>query len=113
MRRGEHATLRRALLRAGFRRLFAAQTISRWGDTFKSVALVILVYRTGSGVKVAGTVAFEIGVSLSTTASVVSSTYPDGGLRNPPCHAADARLPHVHGGRVCDWPMPRIGSRAK
>lgn len=91
MRRGEHATLRRALLRAGFRRLFAAQTISRWGDTFKSVALVILVYRTGSGVKVAGTVAFEIGVSLSTTASVVSSTYPDGAFETrratPPMHA--------------------------
>ena len=53
--------MRRALRRPGFRRLFAAQTISRWGDTFNSVALVILVYRlTGSGVKVAGTVAFEI-----------------------------------------------------
>lgn len=44
-----------------FRRLWAAQTISRWGDTFSSVALVILVYRlTGSGVKVAGAVVFEI-----------------------------------------------------
>lgn len=53
--------LRRALERPGFRRLFAAQTISRWGDTFSSVALVILVYRlTGSGVRVAGVVAFEI-----------------------------------------------------
>ncbi|WP_349257799.1 MFS transporter [Iamia sp.] len=53
--------LRRALARPGFRPLLAAQTISRWGDTFNSVALVILVYRlTGSGMKVAGTVAFEI-----------------------------------------------------
>lgn len=53
--------LRRALDRPGFRRLFAAQTISRWGDTFGSVALVILVYRlTGSGLRVAGVVAFEI-----------------------------------------------------
>ena len=53
--------LRRALNRSGFRRLFAAQTISRWGDTFSSVALVILVYRlTGSGVRVAGVVALEI-----------------------------------------------------
>jgi MFS family permease len=44
-----------------FRRLFAARTVSQWGDTFNSVALVILVYRlTGSGVKVAVTVAFEI-----------------------------------------------------
>lgn len=55
------APLRRALERPGFRRLFAAQTISRWGDTFSSVALVILVYQlTGSGVRVAGVVAFEI-----------------------------------------------------
>lgn len=47
--------------RPAFRRLFAAQTISRWGDTFNAVALVILVFRlTGSGLKVAGTVAFEI-----------------------------------------------------
>ncbi|MFP5317692.1 MAG: MFS transporter [Acidimicrobiia bacterium] len=44
-----------------FRRLFAAQTISRWGDTFNAVALVIAVFRlTGSGVQVAATVAFEI-----------------------------------------------------
>lgn len=61
MRISERSALRRALTRPGFRRLFAAQTVSRWGDTFNSVALVILVYRlTGSGVKVAGTVAFEI-----------------------------------------------------
>ncbi|MGH9226243.1 MAG: MFS transporter [Acidimicrobiales bacterium] len=44
-----------------FRRLFLAQTISRWGDTFGSVALVILVFRlTGSGLKVGATIAFEI-----------------------------------------------------
>lgn len=57
----EPSPLRRALTRPGFRRLFAAQTVSRWGDTFNSVAFVILVYRlTGSGVKVAATAAFEI-----------------------------------------------------
>ena len=51
----------RAFRTPAFRRLFAAQTISRWGDTFNAVALVILVFRlTGSGLKVAGTVAFEI-----------------------------------------------------
>ena len=62
---GEHSALRRALARPQFRRLLSAHTISRWGDTFNSVALVILVYRlTGSGVKVAGTVAFEIGPVL-------------------------------------------------
>jgi MFS family permease len=39
----------------------AARTISQWGDTFNAVALVILVYQlTGSGLRVAGTVAFEI-----------------------------------------------------
>lgn len=44
-----------------FRRLFAAQTISRWGDTFNAVAIVLAVFRlTGSGVQVAATVAFEI-----------------------------------------------------
>ena len=53
--------LRRALANPQFRRLLAAQTVSRWGDTFNSVALVILVYRlTGSGLQVAATVAFEI-----------------------------------------------------
>ena len=53
--------LRNALAAPRFRRLFLASTISRWGDTFNAVALVILVFRlTGSGVKVAATVAFEI-----------------------------------------------------
>ena len=54
-------SLRRSLANPQFRRLLAAQTVSRWGDTFNSVALVILVYRlTGSGLQVAATVAFEI-----------------------------------------------------
>ncbi len=53
--------LRRALARPAFRRLFWAQTISRWGDTFSAVALVVLVYRlTGSGLSVAITVALEV-----------------------------------------------------
>lgn len=53
--------MRRALARPGFRRLWAAQTVSRWGDTFSSVALVILVYQlTNSGLRVAATIAFEI-----------------------------------------------------
>jgi predicted MFS family arabinose efflux permease len=55
------SALRRALAKPGFRRFFAARTISQWGDTFNSVALVILVYRlTGSGFKVGATVVFEI-----------------------------------------------------
>lgn len=54
-------SVRRVMASSGFRRLLAAQTISRWGDTFNAVALVIVVFQlTGSGVRVAGTVAFEI-----------------------------------------------------
>jgi MFS family permease len=45
--------LRRALRARPFRRLLAARTLSRWGDVFGSVALVVLVYRlTGSGLNV-------------------------------------------------------------
>ncbi len=55
----------RALANPQFQRLLAPQTVSRWGDTFNSVALVILVYRlTGSGLQVAATVAFEIAPAL-------------------------------------------------
>lgn len=51
---------------AGFRRFFAARTISRWGDTFNAVALVIIVYRlTGSGLDVSATVAFEVAPILA------------------------------------------------
>lgn len=60
-RRASPSALSLAFRRAGFRRFFAACTISQWGDTFNSVALVILVYRlTGSGLKVGATVVFEI-----------------------------------------------------
>jgi Transmembrane secretion effector len=49
------------LARPAYRRLFAAQTISRWGDTFNTVALVVLVFRlTGSGLGVTGAVIAEI-----------------------------------------------------
>ncbi len=47
--------------RADFRRLFLAHAVSRSGDAFNTVALVILVFDlTGSGVGVATTVAFEV-----------------------------------------------------
>ena len=60
------SAMRRALGRPGFRRLFAAQTISRWGDTFNAVALVIVVFQlTGSGIRVAATVVLEIVPVLS------------------------------------------------
>jgi hypothetical protein len=49
------------LANPAYRRLFAAQTVSRWGDTFNLVALVVLVFRlTGSGLGVAGVVVAEI-----------------------------------------------------
>ena len=42
-----------------------ARTISQWGDTFNTVALVVLVYRmTSSGLKVGSAVAFEIAPAL-------------------------------------------------
>lgn len=53
--------LRSRLANAGYRRLFAAQTISRWGDTASTVALVVLVFHlTGSGLGVSGAVIAEI-----------------------------------------------------
>src|SRR5215472_17215354 len=55
------AGLRPVLANPGYRRLFAAQTISRWGDTVNTVALVVLVFRlTGSGAGVSGAVIAEI-----------------------------------------------------
>ena len=43
------------------RRLFAAQAVSRAGDVFNTVALVVLVFDlTGSGIGVAGVVVFEV-----------------------------------------------------
>ncbi len=52
-----------SLLRSSreFRRLFAAHAISRAGDAFNTVALVVLVLDlTGSGLGVAGAVMFEV-----------------------------------------------------
>lgn len=57
--------LRRALSSRHFRRFFAARTLSGWGDTFNSVAIVILVYHlTRSALPVSGAVAFEIAPAL-------------------------------------------------
>jgi len=53
--------VRKVLCHRGFRRLLIAQTISRWGDTFNTVALVIVVFQiTNSGLNVSGVVALEI-----------------------------------------------------
>lgn len=53
--------LRAVLARPAYRRLWLAQTISRWGDVFNTVALAVLVFQlTGSGLGVTGVVVAEI-----------------------------------------------------
>lgn len=60
------SSTRRAIRRPQFRRLFTAQTVSRWGDTFNAVALVIEVFQlTGSGAKVSVAVVLEIAPVLA------------------------------------------------
>lgn len=70
------ALLRR---RREFRRIFLAHSVSRAGDAFNTVALVVLVFRlTGSGRSVAATVAFEVLPVLlfGPIAGVVADRYP-------------------------------------
>ena len=53
--------LREVFAQPDYRRLWAARTISQWGDTFNMVALALLVYDlTGSGLGVSGVVVAEI-----------------------------------------------------
>ena len=83
----------RLLRSVGFRRLFGAQTISRWGDTFNQVALVVLVYQlTRSGLRVAGVVAFEIVpvLLLAPLAGAVADRLPK---RRVPEHNASVHAP--------------------
>lgn len=57
----ERGGLRSVFARPAYRRLWAARTVSQWGDTFRFVALAIVVYQlTGSGLGVAGVVVAEI-----------------------------------------------------
>lgn len=54
-------SLRAVLARPAYRRLWTAQTVSRWGDVFNTVALAVLVFQlTGSGLGVTGVVVAEI-----------------------------------------------------
>lgn len=65
--------------RPELRRLFLAHGVSRAGDAFNSVALVVLVYRlTGSGLGVAATVAFEVApvLLLGPVAGLVADRFP-------------------------------------
>jgi MFS family permease len=67
------------LANPAYRRLFAAQTVSRWGDTFNLVALVVLVFQlTGSGLSVSGVVVAEIApvLLLAPLAGVVVDRLP-------------------------------------
>lgn len=58
---GRTTGLREVFARPGYRRLWAARTVSGWGDTFNTVALALLIYQlTGSGLGVGGVVAAEI-----------------------------------------------------
>lgn len=53
--------VRSALLRTGYRRLWAARTVSQAGDVVQFTALALLVYRlSGSGLGVSGVVVAEI-----------------------------------------------------
>jgi MFS family permease len=80
MERGATGAARPSVFRApAFRRLFLAHTVSRWGDTFNGVALVIVAFRlTGSGLGVAGTVVFEVApvLLLGFVAGAVVDRYP-------------------------------------
>ncbi|SRR6266536_1485824 len=61
MNKGGRPGLAAVLGKRAYRRLWLAQTVSRWGDAFATVALVVLVFRlTGSGLGVTGAVIAEI-----------------------------------------------------
>lgn len=65
--------------RPELRRLFLAHSVSRAGDAFNTVALVVLVFRlTGSGRGVATTVAFEVApvLLLGPIAGSLADRYP-------------------------------------
>lgn len=79
MREGRRPGLAAVLGKGAYRRLFVAQTVSRWGDTFSTVALVVLVFRlTGSGLGVTGVVIAEIApvLLLAPLAGVVVDRLP-------------------------------------
>lgn len=62
-----------------FRRLFQAHAVSRSGDAFNTVALVVLVFQlTGTGRGVAATVAFEVApvLLLGPVAGLVVDRFP-------------------------------------
>src|SRR6266536_1894578 len=58
MNKGGRPGLAAVLGKRAYRRLWLAQTVSRWGDAFATVALVVRL--TGSGLGVTGAVIAEI-----------------------------------------------------
>lgn len=71
--------LRLLRLNPSFRRLFLAHAVSRAGDSFNTVALVVLVFQlTKSGLGVATTVAFEVlpVLLLGPVAGVLADRFP-------------------------------------
>jgi MFS family permease len=59
--RNARPTLRGVLAHPGYRRLWAARTVSQWGDVMQFTTLALLVFRiTGSGLGVSGAVLAEI-----------------------------------------------------
>lgn len=59
--RPPHPRLRDPFRQPGYRRLWAARTVSQWGDVISAVTLALLVYElTGSGLGVTAVVAAEI-----------------------------------------------------
>lgn len=58
---GARPGLRDVFAQPNYRRLWAARTVSQWGDTFYFVALALLIYElTGSGLGVTGVVVAEV-----------------------------------------------------
>lgn len=58
---GARPGLREVFAQRDYRRLWAARTVSQWGDTFNFVALALLIYDlTGSGLGVTGVVVAEV-----------------------------------------------------
>ena len=79
MTTAERPRLRPVLANPAYRRLLAAQSSSRWGDTVATVALVVLVFRlTGSGLGVSGAVIAEIlpVLLLAPIAGAVADRWP-------------------------------------
>lgn len=76
---GRRAGMRSVLARPGYRRLWAARTVSQWGDVAQFTTLALLVFHlTGRGLGVSGVVVAEIVpvVLLAPVAGLVADRLP-------------------------------------